>query len=277
MPGYRELADIVLQVRRRSDMVNTNFVTDAEIEQYVQDSWGEYIDLMIENGGESLFVTFAQPITTVAGAAYYAIMEQDLSFPLYPDDEGGGDYLSQEPAPLVPEREASIYKTVMVTLKSGASLTELKPSTRALRGRAMESTGRTGRPTEYIVTGPQLSPLTSSSSVAPGRYLMLYPVPDGTYTIDISYISSPPDIGSWLGEYPLVTNFAAWDEYIIVDAAMKCLEKEESDTRHLMARKMALVERIRHHAMNMAHRDGDGIIDVYGDTIDDLDLSRNTG
>ncbi len=35
-----------------------------------------------------------------------------------------------------------------------------------------------------------------------------------------------------------------WDEYVVTDAAIKCLEKEESDTRALMARREMLRQRI---------------------------------
>jgi hypothetical protein len=41
-----------------------------------------------------------------------------------------------------------------------------------------------------------------------------------------------------------------WEEYIIVDAAMKALAKEESDVSVLMARKQSLAERLKGEAAN---------------------------
>jgi hypothetical protein len=41
-----------------------------------------------------------------------------------------------------------------------------------------------------------------------------------------------------------VDGISGWTEYIICDAAMKCMQKEESDVSVLMAEKQMLIKRI---------------------------------
>jgi hypothetical protein len=52
-----------------------------------------------------------------------------------------------------------------------------------------------------------------------------------------------------------LSDLMGWDEYVIVDAAIKCLQKEESDASILMARKAELKKRIE---MEAANRDASG-------------------
>lgn len=52
-----------------------------------------------------------------------------------------------------------------------------------------------------------------------------------------------------------IDDLMGWDEYVVVDAAIKCLQKEESDVSVLMGRKMALKQRIEAEASN---RDASG-------------------
>jgi hypothetical protein len=48
----------------------------------------------------------------------------------------------------------------------------------------------------------------------------------------------------------LFDGYSGWEEYVIVDAAIKCLEKEESNTAALMNRKAYLIKRIEEAAGN---------------------------
>jgi hypothetical protein len=48
----------------------------------------------------------------------------------------------------------------------------------------------------------------------------------------------------------LTDDLNQWQDYIVVDAAIKCLQKEESDVSVLAATKMALINRINNAASN---------------------------
>jgi hypothetical protein len=47
-----------------------------------------------------------------------------------------------------------------------------------------------------------------------------------------------------------VDGYSGWTEYVIVDAAIKCLQKEESDVSVLMVQKAALKQRIEEASQN---------------------------
>ena len=57
-----------------------------------------------------------------------------------------------------------------------------------------------------------------------------------------------------------------WSEYVIVDAAIKASQKEESDVSILMQQKMALIKRIEDSAMNRDVGQPDRISDTRNST-----------
>jgi len=58
--------------------------------------------------------------------------------------------------------------------------------------------------------------------------------------------------------------YNGWEEYVVVDAAIKCLNKEESDTSILFARKQALIDRIENMAANRDSGEPEQVTDVSG-------------
>ncbi len=55
-----------------------------------------------------------------------------------------------------------------------------------------------------------------------------------------------------------------WDEYIVVDAAIKCRDTEESDVSVLMAQKQALIQRVELEASGRDASEQGGVTDVVG-------------
>ncbi len=92
-----------------------------------------------------------------------------------------------------------------------------------------------------------------------GNTLMLIPTPSAGQYLRVWYI---PKLTQPLQDTDIISGVSGWTEYIIVDAAIKALQKEESDTNVLMAQKMALIKRINDSASN---RDAD-----QSDTISDI-------
>lgn len=230
MPGTIDLPDLVTRVRRRSDMENTQFVTDSEVEDYIQGSYGEVYDLIIESAGID---HFRQDLTfdTVAG---------QYDYPLNSTLGGGGEG-DVEPLP--------IYKTVGVDVMLGDRYRPIRPGRRLDVAGRLES--RTWTLTEAITY--------SVHQEETWRVLRLYPTPAGIYSVRLQYIPSPEELrgtGSF-GLDVLFNGFAGWDELIVVDAAAKVLEKDDRDARHLYKRKAELEARIRWHAQTM-NQDGPG-------------------
>lgn len=73
------------------------------------------------------------------------------------------------------------------------------------------------------------------------------PVPDGVYNMELWYVPSCPKLVSDSDTFDGVNG---WEEFIIIDAAIKMLQKEESDTSLLEKQKMAIIGRINQMAEN---------------------------
>jgi hypothetical protein len=77
--------------------------------------------------------------------------------------------------------------------------------------------------------------------------IQFMPIPDGAYNMELHYIPACPVLAIDADEFDGVNG---WEEYIIVDAAIKMLQKEESDTSLLEKQKMKLEMRIAAMAEN---------------------------
>lgn len=74
-----------------------------------------------------------------------------------------------------------------------------------------------------------------------GNNLMLTPIPAGGQNLQLWYI---PRMLTLSALTDTVDGISGWTEYIIVDGAIKCMQKEESDTSVLQGQKAALITRI---------------------------------
>lgn len=80
-----------------------------------------------------------------------------------------------------------------------------------------------------------------------GNNLWITPTPSAGQTMRVWYI---PRMVELVADTDVVDGVSGWTEYIVVDAAMKAMAKEESDTSVLMARKSALIVRLEAMAEN---------------------------
>lgn len=80
-----------------------------------------------------------------------------------------------------------------------------------------------------------------------GNTIYFTPTPSGSQFIRIWYI---PRLIQPLQDTDIIDGISGWTEYVIVDAAIKALQKEESDVSILAAQKMMLIKRIEETSMN---------------------------
>ncbi len=73
------------------------------------------------------------------------------------------------------------------------------------------------------------------------------PIPAGGQLLRIIYIPRPAELDD---DADTVDGVSGWEEYIICDAALKCLVKEESDASAFAAQKAAMLQRIESAAEN---------------------------
>lgn len=80
-----------------------------------------------------------------------------------------------------------------------------------------------------------------------GGSIEFIPTPSGNQNIGLWYF---PRFKTMLADTDVLDGFSGWTEYVIIDAAIKALRKEESDSSLLNAQKQMLKERIEEAAQN---------------------------
>lgn len=87
------------------------------------------------------------------------------------------------------------------------------------------------------------------------------PIPQAGQTIRVWYI---PSLTPLAGDSDTVDGVNGWEEYIVIDAAMKAMAKEESDVSVLFARKKMMLDRVASEANNRDAGNPQTIVDVMG-------------
>ena len=115
----------------------------------------------------------------------------------------------------------------------------------------------------------------SESSISSGqdvRYLSYYlrgnqicfaPTPSSTGTVEMWYVPQVTRL-EYAGDVVHINIPVAWDEYIVADAAAKCLAKEETDPMFQLAQKKSIMDRIKSYARERDSAEADVVWDYYG-------------
>lgn len=98
-----------------------------------------------------------------------------------------------------------------------------------------------------------------------GNQLKFSPVPPAGSTYRIWFVPTSPALSA---PTDTLEQLNGYSEYIIVDAAIKMMQKEESDVRVLMAQKQALMKRITDKAQNRDANQAATISDVEAEDND---------
>jgi hypothetical protein len=202
------LLELQTAVRQRADMENSQFISDAELASYINQSYFELYDLLVQKYGDNYFVALPYQVTTDGANAQYSL----------PSD---------------------FYKLLGVDLALSApadpnSFIALKPFDFTERNRA--SRGAAGN-YGYLDLRYRIN----------GSKIWLTPLPSGNQVLQIWYV---PRLTTLSAPSDTADGVSGWLEYVICDAAIKCLQKEESDVSVLMNQKMNLIARIQSAAEN---------------------------
>lgn len=229
------LLSLRTQARQRSDMVNSTFVSDAELTQYINSSIAELHDMMIQAYGSEYVVNqvyYTLPVfaDNGAGIAPYDIVYYDINTVI-----GATDF----------------YKLVGIDARvNNVNWSTLSPMNWNERNRLQRFGGAGGlwyTPLRYRLVGTKLyfTPVTT------------VPLP-----IRLWYI---PVAQKLTADGDTLQDLNAYSEYVVVDAAIKMMQKEESDVTILMAQKKDLKRRIEEAANNRDVGKGDTITDIYSE------------
>lgn len=196
--------------KQRADMVNSSFVSDSEWNSYINQSYFELYDILIQKYGDFYFVKNPQPTFTTDGTSqsyplpsdFYKLLGVDLN--LVVSSQNGWVSLSRYN---FPERNKFTF-----------------PNAQGFYGRWARL--------EYAIVGPNI---------------MFTPVPSANQQIRLWYI---PTLVTLSGDSDTMDGISGWTEYVIIDAAIKAGQKEETDVGVLMAQKKDMLARIESAAEN---------------------------
>lgn len=215
------LAQLRTQARDRADMTNSLFITDSELNNYLNASIAELHDLMLACY-DSDYYLLSDSFSTVNGTENYALPTDFYKLRGVDVSDGGDEYISLRP----------------FNFNERNSKNEIS---------------------SYAVSGGYFRYRLAGSN------LMLNPVPTGTYNIRIWYA---PLATKLVADGDTLDDLNQFSEYVIVDAAIKMMQKEESDVSVLMAQKGDIRKRIENMAQNRDAGQPESVSDIYAENND---------
>ncbi len=219
------LAQLRTESRQRADMSNSEFVSDSELNSYINNSLSELHDMLIQAYDGDYYVNEVE-FTTSGNASEYALSS------------------------VIPAGDFYKLRGIDAKLNNSYWFT-LAPFMFNERNRDQDTTARLG--------------IVNVKYRLVGSNIMFTPIPDDNIPVKIWYIPIAQVLSSDSDSFDDMNNFS---EYVIVDAAIKMLQKEESDVSVLSAQKVALKRRIEEVANNRDAGQGESVSDVYDENND---------
>jgi hypothetical protein len=205
----RTLAELRDEVRQRADCENDPHVTNTELTRYLNQSCAALHAIMVE-ADEGEFIEQAD-LVTVAGVELLALDTLPVS------DEIQG-----------------LYKLAHVEATVNGIVRELGRWTweRYTAARNASTWALRDVPLSYRLVRNKLG--------VPS--LQFAPAPDGAYPIRVHYITPFIDM---VADSDVYDGRDGWEEWVVWDAAMKCLVKEESSLADARTERDAVMARIK--------------------------------
>jgi hypothetical protein len=221
-PGKTSLGTLRVNVRNRTNTETSEFVTDDEINAYINASAQELYDILVQKYGDN----------------YYTVTPYEFA------TDGSNDYF---------DLPVDFFKLLGVDLKIALgpnAYVTLRPFTFAERNKY-------ATPNVQTLYGLR----TNLRYRVHGTKLWLVPRPSVGQYIRMHYIPRMP----WMvADTDVLDGVSGWEEYVVVDASIKVLTKEESDVSVFMAQKTALLQRIESAAENRDAGSPATVADVVG-------------
>lgn len=182
------------RVRQRADMPYSKFVSDSELNSYINASAQELYDLLV--AANEQYYSTSENFSLTAGVNTHAL-------------------------------PATFYKLLGVDQSISGAFFPLKPYGNAERGYYQTpAMWRSVAEVVYQLVGNSLEFLPAESAV-------------GDYRVRFV-----PFMTVMAADGDTFNGYNGYEEYIVIDASIKCKDKEESDTKVLERAKAAMKERI---------------------------------
>lgn len=232
------LSQIRLAAKQRADRVNSQFVTDAEWNSYINQSMFELYDLLV-TVFEDYFLAAPAQFTTNGNQWIYPLPDGTLTF-----QNGINPTVSMVAQPF--------YKLAGVDLAletSNNAYVTINKFNFINRNRFV-----------YPNTASTIYGVFNLQYRVMGNNIEFIPTPTAGQSIRLWYVPRLPQL---LNDTDMTTiGISGWIEYVIVKAAYYALTKEESDTSSLVMQLQALNERIQTTASNRDQGQPDTISDT---------------
>jgi hypothetical protein len=194
-------------LRQRTDTENSTFFSDAELNSYLNQSYFELYDILVQKFGDNYYVQTPYTITTDGTNDQYSL----------PSD---------------------FYKLLGVDLALSNSLDSfvtIQPFNFSDRNK-------------YAVPNFQsFYGVTNLRYRLNGSQIWFTPIPASGQTVKVWYV---PKMTTLTSDTDTVDGVSGWTEYIIVDAAIKVMQKQQDDPSVFLNQKAGLLQRIESAAEN---------------------------
>lgn len=210
--------------RQRADMVNSQFISDSEFNTYINQSYFELYDILVQKYGDNYYVAPPTQFQTDGVTVQYSLPDGVATFV-------NGTTKANYVAP-------PVYKLLGADLALANNLSSfatLKPF-------------NFGERNKFAVPNFQaFFGVTNLRYRINGNQFWLTPIAAAGQTIQLWYV---PRMTTLDNDTDIIDGVSGWTEYIIIDAAIKARVKEESDVSALMMAKGAIIARIESAAEN---------------------------
>ena len=218
--GQTTLGAVRLAAQQKADMVNSDFISKQEWNDYINKSYAALYDLLIQTYADDYYV-----------ATPFSIATDARTPPLY-------------------NLPSNFYKLLGVDLAINGTDTwaTLIKHAFAHRNQYPYSLGNTVIGTQrikYRLMGQQINFMGAGDA----RTLRLW------------YIPRPTTLQA---DYHVLDGVSGWDEYVVLDAAIKAMGKEESDPSLLIVKQQEIKDRLDAVANNRDAGMPEGVSDVRG-------------
>jgi len=273
------LSELRQLTRQRADNENSQFVTDTELTRYLNNSWGELYNLIIENFNEDYFTT-SHSFSLTSGTDSYSLPSDFYK-------SRGVDLVvtNTESVPLRRYNWAERTRNSVTVrardyryrIQKGSIIFTPLPSTndsikifyipdpRKLESVTPSGVTR-GTTTTYTVSSHSFvaDDVVNVSGFLADDYNSQQTVQSVTNTtivtdLNSSALSDPTLIGTVESVFDF---YSGWDEYVIIDSAIKILIKEEADVTALLLQKNQMRERIITESQNRDAGEPQTVTDV---------------
>lgn len=212
--GIYTLLQLRTLATQRANLENSQFVTDAEWNNYVNDSLKELYDLIIQKYGDDYFCN-------------------KISF-----QTDGSTYLYPLPDGILYSAASPFYKFLGLDLALAVTLDSFV----TIRSFSFQDRNKYAVPNFQSFYG-----VTNLRYRLNGNNLWLTPIPASGQTLRLWYV---PRCVTLVSDSDTTDCYGGWNEYVVIDAAIKAMIKQELDVTALGMQKQAMIQRIESVAEN---------------------------